>query len=285
MTDTLPGTASEVSAGRARPGGLLLRMLPAGAYAGRARTLVERNLLVHRRFWLNFVAGLGEPLFYLVAVGVGFGKLAGDLTGPGGAPISYAAFVAPGLLAASAMNGAIYDATIGVFFKIKYHRTFEAMLATPVGPVDLALGEVSWALLRGGLYASGFVTVMLAMGLVTSWWGLLILPAALFTAFGFAAFGMACATFMRSWRDVELVQLLLLPMFLFSTTFFPITVYPPAIRIVVEILPLYQGIEIMRALTTGVVGWPMLGHVAYFAVLAATGMVVTARRFGRLLLK
>ena len=284
MTDTLPGTASEVRAGRERPGGLLLRMLPAGAYAGRARTLVERNLLVHRRFWLNFVAGLGEPLFYLVAVGVGFGKLAGDLTGPGGAPISYAAFVAPGLLAASAMNGAIYDATIGVFFKIKYNRAFVAMLATPVGPIDLALGEVSWALLRGGLYASGFVTVMLAMGLVTSWWGLLILPAALFTAFGFAAFGMACTTFMRSWQDFDLIQLALVPMFLFSTTFFPITVYPPAVRIAVEIFPLYHGIEIMRGLSAGVVGLPVLGHALYVLAISAAGMVITTCRLGRLLL-
>ena len=279
MTDTFETVEAPPRAG------LLLRVLPTGLYAGRARVLVERSLLVNRRAWLAVVSGFCEPVFYLFAMGVGFGKLVGEVTGPGGEPISYVAYVAPALLAASAMNGAVYDATFNIFFKFKYAKLYDAMLATPLGPLDVAIGEIAWALLRGGMYAFGFLTVMLAMGLITSAWALLALPAALLVAFSFAAIGMACTTFMRSWQDFDLVQLALMPMFLFSTTFFPITVYPAAIRIAVECLPLYHAIEIMRALCTGHVGLPLLGHLAYFAAMAGLGVVVASRRLGALLLR
>jgi lipooligosaccharide transport system permease protein len=265
--------------------GLLLRVLPPGLYAGRARMIVERSLMVNRRAWLAVVSGFFEPLFYLVAMGLGFGRLTGDVLGPGGQPISYVAFVAPALLAASAMNGAVYDATYNIFFKLMYEKVYDAMLATPLGPLDIAIGEIAWALLRGALYATGFFAVMIGMGLIVSPWALLIVPAALFVAFGFAALGMACTTFMRSWHDFDLVQLALMPMFLFSTTFFPLSVYPPAIQFAVQCFPLYHGIEIMRALSTGIVDVSILGHLAYFVVMAAVGVAVAARRLGKLLLK
>ncbi|GAB1513723.1 ABC transporter permease [Actinophytocola sp. KF-1] len=266
-------------------GGLLLRVLPTGMYAGRARALVERSLLVNRRAWLAVVSGFCEPLFYLFAMSVGLGALVGDVAGPGGEPVSYVAYVAPALLAASAMNGAVYDATFNVFFKFKYAKLYDAMLATPLGPVDVAIGEIAWALVRGGLYAGGFLTVMLAMGLLASPWALLALPAALLVAFSFAAVGMACTTFMRSWQDFDLIQLALLPMFLFSTTFFPLDVYPGVVQAVVRCLPLYHAIELMRGLCGGVVEVGMLWHVLYFAVMVAVGVVVSARRLGVLLLR
>ncbi|HEX6351558.1 ABC transporter permease [Actinophytocola sp.] len=265
--------------------GLLLRVLPTGMYVGRSRVLVERALLVNRRAWLTIVSGFCEPLFYLFAMGIGFGALVGDVVGQGGRTVSYVEFVAPALLAASAMNGAVYDATFNIFFKFKYAKLYDAMLATPLGPIDVAIGEIAWALLRGGLYAAGFLTVMVAMGLVASAWVILALPAALLVAFAFAAIGMACTTFMRSWQDFDLVQLALMPMFLFSTTFFPLTVYPPVIQEVVRCLPLYHAIELMRQLRSGVVDVGMLGHVAYFVVMAGLGVVVAARRLGVLLLR
>jgi lipooligosaccharide transport system permease protein len=264
--------------------GVLLRVLPTGMYAGRARVLVERALLVNRRAWLTVLSGFFEPLFYLFAMGVGFGALVGDVVGPGGRPVSFVAFVAPALLAASAMNGAVYDATFNVFFKFKYAKLYDAMLATPLGPIDVAVGEIAWALLRGGLYAGGFLTVMLGMGLLTSAWAVLALPAALLVAFSFAAVGMACTTFMRSWQDFDLIQLALLPMFLFSTTFYPLTVYPEGVQLVVRCLPLYHAIQLMRELCAGVVEVEVLGHVAYFVVMAGVGVVVSARRLGALLL-
>ncbi len=264
--------------------GLLFRVLPTGMYAGRARVLVERSALVNRRAYLAILSGFFEPLFFLFALGFGFGRLVGDVTGPGGETISYVAFVAPALLAASAMNGAVYDATFNIFFKFKYAKLYDAMLATPLGPLDVAIGEIAWALIRGAMYAGGFLAVMLGMGLLTSPWALLALPAAVVIAFAFAAIGMACTTFMRSWQDFDLVQLALMPMFLFSTTFFPLTVYPEPVQVGVQCFPLYHAIEIMRGLTTGHVEASMLGHLSYFVVMAAVGVVVAARRLGKLLL-
>ncbi|HVK23768.1 MAG TPA: ABC transporter permease [Actinokineospora sp.] len=266
------------------PVGLLLRVLPTGMYAGRASALVERAAIVNRRAWLLMFTGFFEPLFFLFGLGFGFGKLVGDVVGPTGQPMTYVAFVAPALLAASAMNGAVYDATFNFFFKFKYRKLYDAVLATPLGPLDVAIGEITWALIRGALYAAGFLAVMAGMGLLTSFWALLALPAALLIAFGFAAVAMACTTFMRSWQDFDYVQLALMPMFLFSTTFFPITVYPGALAFAVKCFPLYHAIELMRGLCTGFVDASMIGHLAYFAVMAVVGVVVSAKRLGKLLL-
>jgi lipooligosaccharide transport system permease protein len=265
--------------------GLLLRVIPTGSYAGRANVLIRRALLVNRRAWLTIVSGFFEPVFYLLALGVGFGKLVSHVPGPGGALISYTAFVAPALLAASAMNGAVFDSTFNIFHKLKYVKLYDSILATPLGPVDIAVGEISWALIRGGLYAMGFLTVMAAMGLITSAWAVLALPAALLIALGFASIGMAATTFMRSWQDFDLVNLAVLPMFFFSTTFYPLSVYPGWLRVVVQCFPLYHGVTLMRGLTTGYVGWGMLGHALYFAVMAVAGMFLAGRRLRTLLLK
>jgi lipooligosaccharide transport system permease protein len=262
----------------------LVGLLP-GGYAGRARALLLRSATASRRTWMAFVSGFFEPVFYLLAMGQGLGSLVGELPGPDGQPISYAAFIAPGLLAASAMNGAVFDSTYNVFFKIKYSRLYDAMLATPLGPVDIALGEIGWALVRGGLYALGFLTVMAGFGLLTSPWALLALPAALIVAFAFAAVGMAATSFMRSWQDFDLVTLVVLPMFLFATTFYPLSVYPRGLQLVVECLPLYHAVELMRGLTTGAVYPGLLGHLAYFLVMIAVGVVVAARRLDALLLR
>jgi lipooligosaccharide transport system permease protein len=265
--------------------GLLLRVIPTGIYVGRARMLVQRAILTNRRSWLAILSGFFEPVFYLLALGVGFGKLVSVVTGPAGTPISYTAFVAPALLASSAMNGAVFDATFNIFHKLKYVKLYDSILATPLGPVDIALGEISWALVRGALYSVGFLTVMAVLGLIRTPWGLLALPAALLIALAFAAAGMASTTFMRSWQDFDLVNLAILPMFFFSTTFYPLTVYPKWLQVVVECLPLYQGVAMMRALTTGYVGWGILGHALYFVVMASIGGFVAGRRLRVLLLK
>ncbi|WP_091794901.1 ABC transporter permease [Prauserella marina] len=267
-----------------RRGGLLLRVLPPALYAGRASALIERSVLAYSRAWLVFLSGVFEPLFYLVAFQIGFGKLVGDVVGPGGETISYVAFVAPALLAASAMNGAVFDSTFGVFFKYRYQKTYDAMLATPVGPLDIALGEIGWAVLRGGLYALSFLGVMGAMGLVVTPWAVLLVPAALLVSFAFAAVGMACATFLRSTSQFDFIQLAVMPMFLFSTTFFPLSVYPDALQYVVQCVPLYHGVELMRGLSTGVLDPSMIGHVAYLLVMACVGVWAASRRLAGLLL-
>ncbi|KID29662.1 ABC transporter permease [Prauserella rugosa] len=265
--------------------GVLLRILPPSVYTGRARALLERSTLVYSRAWLVFLSGIVEPLLYLLAFQVGFGALVDEVTGPGGEPMSYVAFVAPALLAASAMNGAVFDSTFNVFFKFRYNKTYDAMLATPLGPLDIALGEIGWAVVRGGLYALAFLGVMAGFGLATSPWALLLVPVALLVSFAFAAVGMVCATFLKSPAQFDFVQLAVMPMFLLSTTFYPLTVYPEPLQYVVQCLPLYHGIELTRGLSVGVLDVSMIGHVVYLLVLAAAGAYLTAKRLAGLLLR
>jgi lipooligosaccharide transport system permease protein len=241
--------------------------------------LVERHARVYRHLWLMLASGIAEPLFYLLSIGVGIGHLVGNVTG-----VSYAAFVAPALLATSSMNGAIFDSTFNVFFLLKYAKVYEATLATPMRPQDVALGQIIWALLRGALYSLAFTLVMLVMGLLMSPWAILVLPAAVLTGFAFAAAGMAATTFMRSWQDFEYVTLVSVPLFLFSTTFFPLSVYPRWAAVLVEITPLYQSVTVMRGLALGAVSPALLWHVAYLGVMGVAGLYVAGRRVGRLLL-
>jgi lipooligosaccharide transport system permease protein len=264
---------------------LALRILPPGIYSGRGHIVLERAFRVYRRSWLVIFSGFFEPLFYLFALGTGLKSLVGTVTGPGGHQIAYTAFLAPALLASSAMNGAIYDSTANVFFKMKFAKLYDAMLATSLGPLDVAIGEISWALIRGGLYSLGFMVVMVVMGLTASWWALALLPAALLIAFGFAAIGMAVTSYMRGIQDLDAIQVATLPLFLFSGTFYGLDVYPRWLQIVVECLPLQHGIALLRGLNAGVLDYGMLGHAAYFVAMAAIGLVVTARRLNVLLLR
>jgi lipooligosaccharide transport system permease protein len=251
----------------------------------RAPLLFERNLLVYRRVWLVIVSGFFEPVFYLLSIGVGIGALVGDVAAVDGRAVSYASFVAPALLAASAMNGAVYDATFNIFFKLKYAKTYDAILATPVGAGDIALGEIAWSLLRGVMYSTAFLGVMLVLGLVESPWAVLALPASVLIGFAFAAVGMAATSFMRSWQDFEWVQLVVLPMFLFSATFYPLSTYPESVQGVVQATPLYQGVVLMRGLTLGDVGPHLLIPVAYLLVMGLLGLAVAGRRLSTLLLR
>jgi lipooligosaccharide transport system permease protein len=273
-------------AGQALP----LRVAPPGALArllgtGRARYLVERNARVYRASWVVLLSGLFEPLLYLFSIGVGVARLVGDVELPGGQVVTYTAFIAPAMLASSAMNGAIYDATFNIFFKLKYLKVYDAVLATPVTAADIAAGEIAWALLRGSFYSATFFAVMLALGLVSSWWAVLVLPAALLIGFTFAAVGMAATTYMRSWQDFEYVTLATLPMFLFSATFYPLSVYPPALQGLVQLSPLYHAAALVRDLTTGAVSWGTLVHVAVLLGLGLVGALIAGRRLEKLLLK
>ncbi len=265
---------------------LISRVMPPVVFGGRrAGLLIERNLMVYRRGWLVIVSGFFEPLFYLLSIGLGIGALVGAVPLGDGRVIPYTAFVAPALLASSAMNGAIYDSTFNVFFKLKYAKTYDAILATPVGVGDVAAGEIGWALIRGAIYAGTFLLVMLAMGLVLSPWAILAFPAALLIGFAFGAVGMAATTFMRTWQDFDMIQLVILPLFLFSGTFYPLATYPEPVRLLVELTPLYHGVDLVRGLTTGALEPAMLVHVAYLGTMGIVGLAITSRRLERLLLK
>jgi lipooligosaccharide transport system permease protein len=265
------------------PAGLLARLRRAGTETGSLR-LVERHARAYRRAWLVFVSGIFEPLFYLLSVGLGLGVLVGKVPGPGGAPIPYREFVAPGLLAVSSMNGAMYDSTFNVFFRLKYAKLYDAVLATPMSPAQVALGEIGWALLRGTIYAIAFTLVMLALGLVHSPWFVLGVPVAVLIGFAFAAIGMTGTTYMKSWQDFDYVVLASMPLFLFSATFYPLSVYPRAVQVVIECTPLYQGVVLLRDLTVGVVGPGLLWRAGYLAAVGLAGLYASGRRIGKLLL-
>ena len=265
------------------PAGLLARLKRAGTDTGSLR-LIERHARAYRRAWLVFISGIFEPLFYLLSVGLGLGVLVGKVPGPGGQLIPYREFVAPGLLAVSSMNGAMYDSTFNVFFRLKYAKLYDAVLATPMRPAQVALGEIGWALIRGTIYAIAFIGVMLALDLVYSPWAVLDVPTAVLIGFGFAAIGMFGTTYMKSWQDFDYVILASMPLFLFSATFFQLSVYPRPAQVVIEWTPLYQGVVLLRDFTFGVVGPGLLWRAAYLAALGVAGLYASGRRIGKLLL-
>lgn len=238
-------------------------------------------MLATKTFWPVLLSGFFEPIFYLFAIGVGISQLAGDVT-YGGVPVGYTAFVAPAMLAASAMNGAVFEST-NIFFKLKYGKTYDGALATPVEPIDVASGEIGWTLARGGAYSLAFVLVMAVMGLIESPYGILAFPATILIGWAFGAVATAGVTWMRTWQDLDLVTLITLPLFLFSATFYPISVYPPFFQVVTWFSPLYHSVVLVRGLTLGVLSWTMLGSILYLVAMGLIGSVVTARRIGALL--
>jgi lipooligosaccharide transport system permease protein len=258
----------------------------ASVYSGRAMVMIERALYAAKSSnWLIIVSGFVEPVLYLMAFGFGIGQLIGDIKDGSGNPVSYAAFIAPALLATSAMNGALYDATWNVFFKMHFGKVYQVMLSSSLGPMDVALGEISWALIRGATYSVGFMAIVAPLGLVTNAWGLLAIPAATLIAFGFASIGMAITSYMKNFQQMNWVNFFLLPMFLFSGTFFPVSVYPEWIQVIVQALPLWQGVELVRSLMLGIIDISVLGHIAYFVVMIAVGLTFTTVRLKALFMK
>lgn len=229
-----------------------------------------------------FVSGFFEPVFFLFSMSVGVGKLVGDVEYLGSS-VEYIAFVAPALLGASAMNGAVFESTMNVYYRLTLGRTYECMIATPMSARDVAIGELTWCQMRGLFYSIPFVLLMAVMGLIESWWGILALPAAVLIGITFASIGLAATTYMRSFQDNEYVNMVLMPMFLLSATFFPLSSYPPVLQWVVQATPLYHGVALLRQLTLGSVSWTALGHVAYLVIVIAIAGRIAFRRFDMLL--
>jgi lipooligosaccharide transport system permease protein len=280
VTTTEPSTG-ERSTVPTRPG--WTRLLP-GASMSRPIRVLERNIVAWQGMWLIFLSVLLEPIFFLFSIGVGVGALVGDVVLASGQVVSYRSFVAAGLLATSAMTGPVFDSTFNFFVKLKYFHVYQATLATPIRPVDVTRGELLWSLLRAALYATAFLVTMVIMGLTESWWAVLCVPVAVLIGFAFAGAGLGATTFMRSFIDFDFVNVAIIPMFLFSGTFFPIDRYPEGVQWIIRVTPLYQGVALERALTLGDVGPGLLVHVAYLAAMGAIGLRVAGRRLSALLL-
>ncbi|MCR2813678.1 ABC transporter permease [Microbacterium sp. zg.Y1090] len=254
-------------------------------WAGNPWAVVQRGLLAARSSsWVVVFSGFFEPVFYLASMGIGLGALIGDVQTSAGVAVSYAAFIAPALLAVSAMNGAVYDSTWNVFFKLNYGKLYEGMLSTSLGPLDVALGEMLYALLRGLLYATGFLIIMQILGLNLAPTAILAIPAVLLIAFGFASLGMAVTSYMKTFQHMDWINFVLLPMFLFSSTLYPITVYPEVVQWIVMAFPLWHGVEMIRGFTTGAMSPDMGWHILYYVVMIVVGLVFTTKRLRALFL-
>lgn len=263
---------------------LPLRVLPPQILAARRpQRMLERQWIVNRSGgWLIILSGFFEPLFYLLSIRVGFGGLVGDVT-DGGRTVPYADFVAPALFAASAMNGSIYEST-NIFFKLKYDKVYDAALATPLTSGDVALGEMLYAAMRGTLYSATFLVTMAVLGMTRSWWVLALVPLAALISFAFSAIAIAFVTYMRTHADFEFVPSIMLPMFLFSATFYPLSAYGEW-KWIVQLSPLYHAVAVARGVNLGDWSWAYLGHLGVLVALALIGLTITARRIDHLLLK
>jgi lipooligosaccharide transport system permease protein len=261
--------------------------LGSGIFSGRPSTVATRNLMTLKSSsGFTFVAGFVEPVLFLIAFGYGVGGMVGNLTDSSGNDISYVAYIMPALLATSAMNGAIFDSTWNVFFKMHFAKLYQGMLATSLGTLDVAIGEIGWAMFRGMIYAIGFVSVVGSLGLIPSIGGAaLAVVCATLVAFAFASVGMGITSYMKSFQQLDMVNFFLLPMFLFSGTLFPVTIFPQWAQFLIQALPLRQAIDLIRDAMNLNLNLGMLGHVAYFAAMIIGGLFFTTRRLTALFLR
>ena len=265
---------------------VLPRLISFEGAGRRSAAVVERNAATLRSaYWVVMLTGFLEPVLYLFSIGVGVGSLVGDLTLPDGRVVGYAAFVAPAMLASSAMTGALSETTFNFFGKMKFMKLYDGMLATPVRPIEIALGELAWAMLRGNLYAAAFLVVMVVMGLTTAGLATVAFLGTVLVGFTFGGLGMGLSTFMRSWQDFDLISSVQFALFLFSGTFVPAEAYPAALRWIVEATPLYRSVDLIRGITTGAWSWLQIADVLYLLALFAVGLTIAARRMGKLLCK
>jgi lipooligosaccharide transport system permease protein len=250
------------------------------ALFGNAHLVLLRNLMVHRHRWTILAFGVIEPILYLLSIGQGVGQLIGPLDSLGPA-VTYPQYIAPALLAVAAMNGAMNATSQGVYTRLRFESTYQVMLTTPITARGIALGEAAWAIIRGVIEATGFLIILAIVGLVRSPWAVLALPGALLIGFAFASVGLLAATLFRDWPDTQLVQLVMLPMFLFATTFYPLQVYPVPIQHLVSTLPLYHSIELIRNPLLGTVDLSMFGSALYLVVLGGSCLTIAVRRLER----
>ncbi|HEX3617605.1 MAG TPA: ABC transporter permease [Solirubrobacteraceae bacterium] len=256
-------------------------MIARGWTLRRTGSLVERNALIYRRSLTPVLSSILEPVLYLLSIGFGVGALVGKVYG---IDVRYVDYVAPGILATTAMNAAFNQTSFAIFMRIKNDRAYDAIVPTPLSIADITLGEVASAVLSGVFASCGFVLVMLVLGLVVSPAILIAIPCSLLVGYGFASAGIAVMTFLRDFPDFQLVQLVMLPMFLFATTFYPLSVYPSWVRPLIEVLPLYQSIQLLRDPALGTFHWGMLVAALYLLVFGSVALAVATRRLGRKLL-
>jgi len=253
----------------------------------RAGSVTGRNLAaLQSAYWIHIISGFFEPLLYLLSIGVGVGALIGRIPLPGGTSVTYATYVAPAMLASSAMTGALTESTFNFFAKMKISKIFDGVLATPVSPMEVAFGELMWAMARGALYSAAFLAIMVIMHLTSAGLAAIAFGAALLVGFAFGSVGMALSTYVRGWQDFDLIGTAQVALFLFSATFTPLSAFHSAtLRAIIQVSPLYHAVVLIRAITLDQMSVGLLVHVAYLVALTVIGLAVASRRMANQLLK
>ena len=255
-----------------------------GHMAGRA---FAYWLTSYRRVWRGSIfSGFLNPLFFLVAMGFGLGELVDSGAGGGVGGASYVAFIAPGILAAQAMQTAVSESTYPVMGALKWQRHYHAMLATPLGVRDVVFGHVLFVVMRVAITSTVFVLVALMVGAITSPWVLVAGPVAVLVGLAFTTPVFAFAA--RQDNDGGfnvLFRFVIMPMFLFSGTFFPVDQLPGVLEVVAWLTPLWHGVDLCRALVLET-ATPLdsLGHVAYLLLWVVGGLWLAVASFRKRLL-
>lgn len=245
--------------------------------------VLEYLLLAWRRIWRGTVfSGFVAPLLYLGVMGYGLGSLI-DRPGGGSAStlggVAYLAFIAPGLMAVTAMQTSVGEASYPVLGAIKWQRNYHAMLATPVGTTQIVLGHLAFIVLRAVTGAVVFLAVAALLGAVESWWAPTAVLAVALLSLAYAAPMYALSTRAENDMPFGLVfRLVVIPTFLFAGAFFPTSQLPRAVQLVVQVLPAWHGVELCRDATlgTGTVAGIVV-HVAYLLVWAGGGAWLALR--------
>lgn len=250
-----------------------------GPRGGGWAAVTEHWFVRYRRMWFgSAISSFLAPLLYLLGMGWGLGRLVDDgAGGAGGVP--YLLFVAPGVLAATALQVAAGETTFSVIGSIKWDRTYHGMLATQLAPADVVVGHLVFVLARITLASVVFLGVAAALGTVRSWWGVLAAPVAVLGGMAFAAWFYAYSARLDNDRGITvLLRFVVMPLSLFSGTFFPVEQLPAWMQPIAWVTPLWHTVEACRALTLGVVeAGPLLGHLAYVALWLVAGVVVAVR--------
>jgi lipooligosaccharide transport system permease protein len=248
-----------------------------------ARSFAVHRLTAYRHFWRSsLISSVLEPALFLAAMGLTLGVLVDRGTGlPGG--LDYLSFLAPGLLAAAAMQIGSFESTYPVLGAIKWDRTYESVLATPAGVRDLLAGHLLYVAFRVGTSAALFLAVLVLFGAADSLLVILALPAALLTGMAFAAPVTAFAARLENDTGFSALQrFLVLPMFLFSGTFFPVSQLPAFFEGLAYVTPLWHGVALSRGLALGTIeGAPAALHVGYLLLWLVVGVVLAERSFRR----
>ncbi len=261
-------------------------VLGQGRFSRRFLRVWARNMLVYRRIWkVNFLVPLLEPVFYLLAFGVGLGAMVGRVE-YAGSELSYVQFIAPALMATASLWNSFFETTYASFVRMYYQKTFDAMLATPLSLEEVVAAEIVWGATKAFFAAAIMLAVVAAFGYAKSFQALWILPLSFLGGLAFGAVGM---WFTARTKSIDLfnlpIFLFVTPMFLFSGTFFPVDALPSWAAFVAAALPLYHLSELFRAACLGALSWSGLWHVLYLVLFTAAFFPLSVRGMRARLIK